>query len=111
MCYNNNMSNYTNRTKINSYDLQNELNRFIDEINQKNIIKLDKNNYKINNFDDWKTTNKIINHIDTQFYIKNREKAQKYLQKKKEELGEEEFNKQNAIKQKNYRDKQKTLEI
>lgn len=99
------------KTKINSYDLQSELNEFVDKLNQDYGFDLVKSNYKIINTDGWKTTNKIVVHEDTDKKIANREQAQKYIQKKKAEIGEEEFKRQNNLKQKQFREKVKENEI
>jgi hypothetical protein len=99
------------KTKINSYDLQSELNDFIDKLNHNYKLGLVKSDYKIINTDGWKTTNKIVVHEDTDEKIANREKAQKHIQKKKAEIGEEEFKRQNNLKQKQFREKVKENEI
>ena len=53
------------KTKINSYNLTNELDNFIDQLNKKYDLGLIKSEYKIINTTGWKTTNKIIYHVDT----------------------------------------------
>jgi hypothetical protein len=83
------------KVKINSYDLQLELNKFIDSLNNNYSLNLQKCDYIINNHSNWKSTNKIIDHENpTNDQLKNREKAIKSLNRKKELLGEEEFNRQ-----------------
>ena len=52
------------RTKINSHDLQVELDKFIDKLNDKFGLKLEKTNYKIINTNGWQTTNKFNTEID-----------------------------------------------
>jgi diphthamide synthase subunit DPH2 len=52
------------RTKINSHDLQVELDKFIDKLNDKFGLKLEKTNYKIINTNGWQTTNKFNIEID-----------------------------------------------
>jgi len=104
-----NCQKYQYKTKINSYDLQSELNIFIDYLNENYNLKLNKNEYEIiqNN---WKTSNKIIDHNNvTTKQLKNREAALKYLAKKKEKLGDE-FQNQRNLYMKEYRQK-KLLDI
>lgn len=91
------------KTKINSYDLDKELGSFIDQLNEKYDLGLIKVHYKIINTNGWKTTNKIIEHSDTEEKIAHREKAQKHLEKKKQELGADEFKKNRAQYAKQYR--------
>lgn len=91
------------KTKINSYDLTQEIDNFIDQLNDKYDLELIKSEYKIINTNGWKTTNKIVEHVDTEEKISNREKARKHLEKKKQELGENEFKNQKALYAKQYR--------
>ena len=92
------------KTKINSYDIHSELDKFIDYLNSNYSLELNKDNYKIINDNNWKTSNKIIDHDNpTELQLKNRKKALKSLNKKKEELGKDEFNKQRNEYMKNYR--------
>jgi hypothetical protein len=89
-----NENKYQYKTKINSYNLQEELNKFIDSLNTNYSLNLNKNDYIINNTN-WKTTNKIVDHNNpTDKQLKDRERTLKCLNKKKELLGEEEFKKQ-----------------
>ncbi len=99
------------KMKINSYDIRAELNRFIDELNEKYDFGLNKSEYQITNTNDWKTMNKIIEHTDTPDRISQRERTNKYLEKKKQELGEDEFKRQKADYAKQYRQQQKEIEI
>ena len=94
---------YQYKTKINSYDLDKELDQFIDQLNEKYDLGLIKSHYKIINTNGWKTTNKIVEHVDTDEKIANREKAKKHLEKKKQELGETQFKKARAQYAKQYR--------
>ena len=94
---------YQYKVKINSYDIQNELNKFINSLNTNYNLNLDNLQYIINNKNNWKTTNKIINHKNpTELQLKNREKTLKSLNKKKELLGEEEFKNQKNDYMKKY---------
>ena len=94
---------YQYKTKINSYDIKSELDRFIDELNEKYQLELIKSDYPIVNTNGWKTTNQIIQHSDSAEKQSQRERTRRYLEKKKQEMGEEEFRKQNADKAKSYR--------
>ncbi len=102
---------YQYKTKINSYDLTKELENFIDQLNEKYDLDLDKNNYKIANTNGWKTTNKIIDHTDSDIKLAQRERTQRYLEKQKESMGVDEFNKQKAQNARKYREKKKEHEI
>ena len=94
------------KTKINSYDIQSELNRYIDYLNLNYSLNINKDDYKIITTNDWKTSNKIIDHDNpTEQQLKNREKALISINKKKESLGLEEFNKQKNEYMKDYRNK------
>ena len=76
----------------------------LDYLNSNYSLELNKDNYKIINDNNWKTSNKIIDHDNpTELQLKNRKKALKSLNKKKEELGKDEFNKQRNEYMKNYR--------
>ena len=94
---------YQYKTKINSYDIKSELDRFIDELNEKYQLELIKSDYPIVNTNGWETTNQIIQHSDSAEKQSQRERTRRYLEKKKQEMGEEEFRKQNADKAKSYR--------
>jgi hypothetical protein len=91
------------KTKINSYDIQEELNKFVLYINQNYLDIGSIDNYKIVNTNNWQTINKIVIHEDTDLKIKNREIALKCIEKKKLELGEEEYKKQKNEYMKTYR--------
>ena len=94
------------KTKINSYDLTQELNMFIDQLNEKYDLDLIKSEYKIINTNGWKTTNKIIDHTCTDIKLKQRTRALQNIEKKKLEVGEEEFKKQKAQYAREYRVKE-----
>ena len=94
---------YQYKTKINSYDLNLELNHFINELNEKYNLQLVKSDFIITNTNKWQTSNKIIDHSDTEIKLKQRAQSMKYLEKKKLELGENEFHKQKAQYSKQYR--------
>jgi len=91
------------KTKINSLDIKSELSRFINELNEKYELELNPLDYPITNTNGWTTTNQIITHTDSAEKQSQRERTQRYLVKKKQELGEDEFRKQNAEKAKAYR--------
>uniref|UniRef100_A0A6C0EDP8 HNH nuclease domain-containing protein n=1 Tax=viral metagenome TaxID=1070528 RepID=A0A6C0EDP8_9ZZZZ len=97
------------KIKINSYNLQEELNRFItDTLNTTYKLDLNKNDYQIINNNNWKTTNNLIDHDNpSEEQLKNREKTLRSLNKKKEELGIEEFNKQRNEYMRNYNQSKK----
>jgi hypothetical protein len=99
------------KTKINSYDLQIELENFIDQLNEKYDIGLIKSEYKIINTNGWKTTNKIIEHDDTDKKIAQRLRTLQNIEKKKQEIGIEEFRKQKALYAKKYRESKKEIEV
>ena len=99
------------KTKINSYNLTNELDNFIDQLNKKYDLGLIKSEYKIINTTGWKTTNKLIEHTDTDEKIIQRLKALQNIEKKKDELGIKEFNKQKAQYAKQYRDSKKEINV
>jgi hypothetical protein len=101
---------YQYKTKINSYDIESELSRFIDELNEKYDLDLDQSDYPIVNTRGWKTTNQIVKHEDSKEKQSQRERTHKYLEKKKKELGEDQFRKQNAERAKAYR-AQKEIEV
>ena len=95
------------KTKINSYDLQDELNNFIDKLNNTYNLKLNINEYIIP-IHEWKTSNKIIDHNNvSEQQLRNRESVQKYLKKKKEELGEDEIKRIKTEYMKTYRNSNK----
>ena len=102
---------YQYKTKINSYDLNVELDNFINELNEKYNVKLINSDYKIINTNGWQSTNKIVDHSDTDIKLEQRAQAIKYLEKRKLELGEEEFKKQKAQYAQQYRNKNKQQEI
>jgi hypothetical protein len=99
------------KTKINSYDIQSELNRFIQELNEKYDFGLNPSEYKIINTNEWKTTNNIVIHEDTPEKIAQRERTNKYLEKQKQEIGEDNFKKLKAEYAKKYRNKNKEIEV
>jgi hypothetical protein len=99
------------KTKINSYDLQIELENFIDQLNEKYDLGLIKSEYKIINTNGWKTTNKIIEHVDTDEKIAQRLRTLQNIEKKKQELGIEEFRKQKALYAKQYRESKKEIVV
>lgn len=78
------------KTRINSYDLQSELNRFVDYLNEtyKFATVLTKENVTTNG---WRTTNNIICHDDTPEKLASRARANNYNMKKREEMGEEKY--------------------
>jgi hypothetical protein len=102
------------KTRINSYDLQSELNRYIDYLNtnydmiQPKLVKAD---YNVDNTSGWKTTNNIIDHTMTDKKKVQREKANEYNAKKREILGEEQYKEIRRLKAKEYREKQNNKEI
>lgn len=99
------------KTKINSHDIESELSRFIDELNEKYDLELDPEDYPIINTGGWKTTNQIAFHEDSAEKQSQRERTYKCLEKKKKELGEEQFRKQNAEKAKSYRQSKREIEV
>ena len=91
------------KTKINSYNLDLELNNFIDHLNNTYNLGLNKKDYIIPSHS-WKTSNKIIDHNNiSEQQLRNRESVHKYLKKKKEELGEDEVRKMKTEYMKTYR--------
>jgi len=90
---------------IRSYDLQKEINKLVDELNELYNLNLEKQ--QINNPTNWKTSNKIIIKEDTDKKIKDREKAKRHIEKKKTEMGIDAFNALKAQKAKEYREKKK----
>ena len=88
---------YQYKTRINSYDLQSELNRFVDYLNEtyKFATVLTKDDVTTNG---WRTTNNIICHDDTPEKIASRERANNYNMKKREELGEEKYKEMVRVK-------------
>ena len=60
---------YQYKVKINSYNLNDELNTFISDLNDKYDLKLINSDFTIINKDDWKTTNKIIDHSDIAYKL------------------------------------------
>lgn len=99
------------KTKINSYDLQIELENFIDQLNEKYDLGLIKSEYKIINTNGWKTTNKIVEHTDTDEKIAQRLRTLQNIEKKKQAVGIEEYNKQKALYAKQYRESKKEIEV
>ena len=95
------------KTKINSYNLKSELDQFITQLNTKYDFGLNSNDYPIVNNDNWKTTNTIIDHVDTPEKVANRAKALKSIAKKKELVGIDTFHAQKADYAKKYRNKKK----
>jgi len=100
---------YQYKTKINSYDLEIEINNFIAHLNETYDLNLQ--NETIQNPHNWKTSNKIIIQEDTDEKQKNREKAKKSIEKKKAEIGIEAFNKLKAEQAKERRAKNKELNV
>ena len=86
--------------RISSYNIQDEFNAFIKLINEDFNLKF--NNQTIENPQNWKTTNKILNKEPSEEKEKNISRQTKYLEKKKAELGEEAFH---ALKAKQARDR------
>jgi starvation-inducible outer membrane lipoprotein len=78
------------KTRINSYDLQSELNRFVDYLNEtyKFATVLIKDSVITNG---WRTTNNIICHDNTPEKLASRARANNYNIKKREEMGEEKY--------------------
>lgn len=96
---------YQYKTRINSHDIQSELNNFIDYLNTTYDLKLIKEEYIVKNLCNWITTNNIINHEDTPNKIASRNKAHKYIEKKKLEIGEDQYKKEKRIYTKQLRNK------
>jgi hypothetical protein len=96
------------KTRINSYDLQSELNRFVDYLNEtyKFATVLTKENVTTNG---WRTTNNIICHDDTPEKLASRARANNYNMKKKEELGEEKYKEMLRNRAFRYRDKKEIV--
>jgi hypothetical protein len=93
------------KTKINSYDLQSEMNNFITYLNTNYNLNLNQSDFIIPPTD-WKTSNKIIDRDNvTSQQLKNREKALKSLAKKREELGEDKVREMKTEYMKAYREK------
>jgi len=93
------------KTKINSYDLQSEMNNFITYLNTNHNLNLNQSDYIIQ-LTDWKTSNKIIDRDNvTSQQLKNREKSLKSLAKKREELGEDKVREMKTEYMKAYREK------
>ena len=84
-----------------------ELEQFIDDLNNKYRLNLDKSQLKIANTNGWKTTNKIVEHSDSPEKLAQRKRTQRYLEKQKESMGVDEFNKQKAQYAKTYRTSKK----
>jgi hypothetical protein len=102
---------YQYKTKINSYDIETELSRFINELNEKYDLNLIQSDFLIINTNGWKTTNQIVDHEDTKEKLSQRERSRKYLENKKQELGEDEFRKQNTLKARAYRQLNKEINV
>jgi hypothetical protein len=96
------------KTRINSYDLQSELNRFVDYLNEtyKFATVLTKETVTTNG---WRTTNNIICHDDTPEKLASRARANNYNMKKKEELGEEKYKDMLRNRAFRYRDKKEIV--
>ena len=92
------------KTRINSYDLQSELNRFVDYLNEtyKFTTVL---THDVVTTNGWRTTNNIICHDDTPEKLASRERANNYNMKKREELGEEKYKEMLRVRASTYRDK------
>ena len=95
--------------RINSYNIQEEFNDFVKFVNESFELKLEF--IVIKNSQNWKTTNKIIIKEETDIKIKNREKSNKALEKRKLEMGEEAFNALKAQQAKERRKKKKEENI
>jgi hypothetical protein len=93
------------KTKINSYNLKSELDQFITQLNNKYDFGLVSNDYPIINNDNWKTTNAIVDHVDTPEKLSSRARSLKCLAKKKELVGIDIFRAQKAEYAKKYRNK------
>ena len=93
------------KTRINSYNLQQELNDFIDVLNTKYNFALVKEEYIINNIHDWKTKNKCVDHTNTNAKISQRERSNKLNAKKREEMGDEAYKEMMRVKAIEYRNK------
>jgi hypothetical protein len=100
---------YQYKTRINSNDIQTELNNFIDYLNMKYKLELIKDQYIVNNMNNWVSSNNIIDHTDTPNKIISREKSKKYIEKKKLEMGEEKFKEMKRIYVKELRNKEINL--
>jgi hypothetical protein len=96
---------YQYKIKINSYNLQNVINSFVDNINNK--YKLNIPNQTIENPQNWKTTNKILNKEPSEEKQKSISRQTKYLEKKKAELGDETFKALKAKQARERREKKK----
>jgi hypothetical protein len=96
---------YQYKTRVNSHDIQSELNNFIDYLNTKYNLKLIKEEYIVINPCNWITTNNIIDHKDTPNKIASRNKAHKYIEKKKLEIGEDQYKEHKRIYAKQLRNK------
>jgi hypothetical protein len=97
----------SDRIRINSYDMDKEINEFIKRINE----KFNENHKLIKdiNSKNWKTTNKILNKEITEQKIKNSNKQKKYINKIKTEIGDDAFNKLKAEKAKERRENKKNV--
>ena len=93
--------------RINSYNIQEAFNNFINEVND--VFQLNIKTSPINNSQNWQTSNKIIVKEDSEVKIQNRDKSNKYNEKKKAELGEEAYNQLKAQKAREYREKKKAV--
>ena len=93
------------KTRINSYNLQQELNDFIDVLNTKYNFGLVKEEYTINNSKNWKTKNKCVDHTNTNAKISQRERSNKLNAKKREEIGDEAYKEMMRVKAIEYRNK------
>lgn len=99
------------KTKINSHDIKAELLRFINELNEKYQLGLNPSDYLIVNTNGWITTNDIIVHEDTPEKQSQRDKTNKYLEKKKQEIGEDKFKQQKAEYARKYRSSNKDIDL
>ena len=100
---------YQLQRSIKSNDIQKEFDNFVDIINNKFTLQIPKT--IINNPQNWKTSNKIIDHEETDEKLKNREKAKKSLDKKRIEMGDEAYKAMKAQQQKESRDKKKVKQM
>jgi hypothetical protein len=95
------------KTRINSHNIMQELNIFIDYLNITYNINLVKEDYNIKNTNNWKTTNNIIDHTDTKDKLSSREQSLKSINKKREQMGDVAYKEMQRIKAKDHRDKKK----
>ena len=101
------------KTRINSYDLQSELNRFVDYLNETykfaTVLIKGVPVHDIVTTNGWRTTNNIICHDDTPEKLASRERANNYNMKKREEMGEEKYKEMLRNRPFRYRDKKEIV--